>query len=565
MSRQIVVLLSPLLLSWKNDFFRSGERKWLKRAILLFLGLAFWLGAYAVMRRVLFYFQTVYGLGPALAYQLLLIILLTFLSMLLFSNVVTALSTFYLAADLDLTLSAPVSHSSFFYSRLLTTTINSSWMVLFFSLPVFAAYASVFKAGGVFYLSVALVLPLFVIIPAAGGILIIHLLVYFLPARRIRDILFFIGLFGFIVLYFLFRFSQPERLVQPEAFGHFVEFLAAMETPSSPFLPSSWSAEIFSSFLFGKRVDVWFYYLLLLSYALFMPLLACWASRAIHFHGWSKAQESRHGRRQSSFLDRLLNLVTRPFPEAARAIAVKDLKTFLRDPTQWSQLFLLLALVIVYIYNFKVLPLDRTPLPTATLTTGVAFANLALAGFVLSAVAIRFAFPALSLEGKAFWILRTSPLPLRTLIWSKFLLHLFPLLVLGEILVFLSNTLLRAPPWMMTLSLVTIFLMSFGITGIGVGIGALYPKFDHANAAEIPTSFGGALCMIASIAYVGAVVMIEAWPVYLLAMEGLHGGTPGGSYRFIVPSLAAVFALTLMAVVTALRLASKSLDALAVE
>jgi hypothetical protein len=44
---------------------------------------------------VLLYFQSVYDLGPSLAYQLLLIILLTFLSMLLFSNLITALSTFF--------------------------------------------------------------------------------------------------------------------------------------------------------------------------------------------------------------------------------------------------------------------------------------------------------------------------------------------------------------------------------------------------------------------------------------------------------------------------------------
>jgi ABC-2 type transport system permease protein len=76
----------------------------------------------------------------------------------------------------------------------------------------------------------------------------------------------------------------------------------------------------------------------------------------------------------------------------------------------------------------------------------VSFANLALAGFVLSAVAMRFAFPAVSLEGKAFWILQTAPISLRTLLWSKLWLNLVPLLILGELLVFLSNLLLQVPP-----------------------------------------------------------------------------------------------------------------------
>jgi ABC-2 type transport system permease protein len=558
----IVILLSPFWLSWKNDFVRAGNG-WGRRFFLLSLGLAFWVGTFFVIRRVLIYFQNVHELGPALAYQLLLIILLTFLSMLLFSNLITSLSTFFLARDLDLLLSSPTPTRSFYYSRLMTTTANSSWMVLFFSMPIFIAYGSVFGGGLAFYVWVLLIVPLFLIIPASLGILITHLLVYSLPARRIRDILFFIGLFAFIVIYFLFRFSQPERLVQPESFGNFVQFLAAMETPASPFLPSSWSADILAGTLFNRPVDQGFFYALLASYALFLPLATSWVSGAVYLSGWSKAQESRQGRRNLNWLDGTLEWMTRPFPNVLQAIILKDVKTFLRDTTQWSQLFLLVALVVVYLYNFKVLPLDRSPIPTATLKTVVSFVNLALSGFVLSAVAIRFAFPAVSLEGKAFWILQTSPISLRSLLWSKFWLNFVPLLLLGELLVFLSNLLLRVPSWMMAISLVTVFMMTFGISAIGVGVGALYPKFNFDSAAEIPTSFGGAVCMILSIAFIGVAVMIEAWPIYLLAMEDLNPGRLKVPPLWVLaPSLAAVAGLTFVAVVVPLRLGLKRLEQL---
>ena len=558
----ILVLLSPFWFSWRNDFLRGGQ-PWHRRLFLLALSVGLWFGIFIVIRRVLLYFQDVYELGPALAYQFLLIILLTFFSMLLFSNLIAALSAFFLARDLDLVLATPTNLNSFYYSRLITTTINSSWMVLFFSLPIFAAYAAVFHGGITFYLWVALVLPLYVIIPASLGVLVTHLLVYILPARRIRNILFFFGLFGFIGLYFLFRLSRPEQLMQPENFGHFVQFLSAMETPSSPFLPSSWSADVLAGSLFQRSTDQRFFYALLASYALFFPLATSWVSGAVYLSGWSKAQESPHGRRHLKWLDPTLEWITRPFPEIPRAIMIKDIKTFLRDTTQWSQLFLLLALIVVYLYNFKVLPLDRTPLPTATLATLVSFANLALAGFVLSAVAIRFAFPAVSLEGQAFWLLQTSPISLRSLVWSKFWLNFVPLLGLGELLVFLSNLLLHVPPWMMALSLITVFLMTFGITAIGVGVGALYPRFHFENAAEIPTSFGGALCMIFSVAFIGVVVMIEAWPIYLLAMETLNTGrliVP--EFRVIGPSLAGIVALTTVAVTVPLRLGLQRLEQL---
>ncbi len=558
----IFFLLSPLWLSWRNDFLR-GRRQWARRLFLIGLGVTFWLGTYYLIRRVLLYFQTVYDLGPALAYQLLLIILLTFLSMLLFSNLITALSNYFLARDLDLVLSTPMPARSLHFSRLITTTINSSWMVLFFCLPIFAAYGTVFGGGVVFYLWVAAILPLFLLIPASAGVLAIHLLVYCLPAKRIRDVLLFIGLFAFIIIYLLFRLSQPERLVHPESFGHFLQFLAAMETPSSPFLPSSWSAEVLAGNLFHRPTEQGFYYALLASYALFFPLATSWVAGVVYLTGWSKAQESRQGRRKLAALEFLLRWLMRPLPAVFRALFVKDIRTFLRDSTQWSQLFLLLALIVVYLYNFKVLPLDRSPLPSATLKTMVSFANLALAGFVLSAVAIRFAFPAVSLEGKAFWIVQTAPIPLRTLLWSKFWLNLLPLLALGEILVLLSNLLLQVPNWMMMLSLVTTFLMAIGITAICVGIGALYPKFSYHHAAEIPTSFGGAVCMIFSIAFIGVTVMIEAWPIYLLAMQSLKPGTLRvPEFWVLAPSLAAVVGLTVIAVTVSLRLGLTSLEKL---
>ncbi len=239
-------------LTWKNSFFR-GTHSWTRRLSLALLAGLFWIGTYLVVRRVLRYFETVYELGPALAYQLLLIILLTFLSMLLFSNLVAALSTFFLARDLDLIHATPVAPNSFFFARLIATTINSSWMVLFFSLPIFAAYGSVFGGGIELYFWIAVILPLFLLIPAAIGALVTHLLVYAMPAKRIRDLLFFIGLFAFLIMYFLFRFSQPERLVQPESFGNFMQFLSAMETPSSPYLPSSWLAEILAGTIVQAR------------------------------------------------------------------------------------------------------------------------------------------------------------------------------------------------------------------------------------------------------------------------------------------------------------------------
>jgi len=102
----------------------------------------------------------------------------------------------------------------------------------------------------------------------------------------------------------------------------------------------------------------------------------------------------------------------------------KDFKTFFRDNTQWSQLLLIAALVVVYLYNYSALPLTGPGCATFYLQNLISFLNTGLAGFVLAAIGARFVFPAVSAESSSFWIMQTSPLTLRRLLWRQVRLYL---------------------------------------------------------------------------------------------------------------------------------------------
>jgi ABC-2 type transport system permease protein len=239
---------------------------------------------------------------------------------------------------------------------------------------------------------------------------------------------------------------------------------------------------------------------------------------------------------------------------------LKDIRIFFRDTSQWSQLFLLLALMIVYIYSFKLLPLERSPLPTAFLQNLISFLNLGMVGFVTSAVAVRFVFPAVSLEGEAFWIVRSSPLDLKDFLWAKFWSSVLPLLMLSEVLIVLSNIMLQVSPLMMLIGVVTVFLMTFGISAMGVGMGAVFPRFRYENVAQIPTGFGGITYMLITMLFIGAVISLEAWPVYRLIVA--HTARAKFSSRIVtgigLPFLA-VLALNALAVILPLRIGLKRL------
>jgi ABC-2 type transport system permease protein len=171
-------------------------------------------------------------------------------------------------------------------------------------------------------------------------------------------------------------------------------------------------------------------------------------------------------------------------------------------------------LIVIYVFNFKVLPLERAPIETVHLQNILAFLNVGLAAFVLTAVAGRFAYPAVSLEGEAFWIVLAGPIGLKAFLWIKFFIYLVPLLFLAETLIVATNLLLEVSGLMMGLSVATIAFMVPAVTALAVGLGAAYPDFNAENAAQAVTSFGGLVFMLLAASYITFIIILEAGPVY---------------------------------------------------
>jgi ABC-2 type transport system permease protein len=233
------------------------------------------------------------------------------------------------------------------------------------------------------------------------------------------------------------------------------------------------------------------------------------------------------------------------------------MRIFFRDTTQWSQLILLAVLVAVYIFNIKFLPL-RTEGVTFLLANIVPFLNLAIAGFVLSAVAARFVFPSVSLEGRTLWLLRSSPLPVKDVLWSKFWVGTLPLLIVALAIVFITNVLLQVTEFMMFVSISTITLLTFALSGLAMGFGTMFPQYETENAAQIPTSFGGLFYMMTSIALIGAVVVLEARPVYSYMRQVTYSG--GADPTEMVVGFGLVAVLCVAATLIPLRVAVSRLE-----
>jgi ABC-2 type transport system permease protein len=467
-------------------------------------------GAYWVTAQLEFYEE----LGDYLIRLGLSWLFLTFLSFLAFSAIVTSLSTFFLSDDLRLLLAAPVNARRLFHARFARTLGQSSWMVVVFMAPVLTGVGLARSAPLSYYLTAIVTVVPFAMIPVAFGSMITLGLVNVFPARRAREVLMLMGLVFATSIVMLLRFIQPERLLRVESMPEVTAFFATLQSPITPLLPSFWAGET----LFASLQGGWDPLHALALWTTALAASACAASLFArwHFAGFSKAQEARKVRfARWVWLDWTIQRM--PLSAVRRQLLVKDLKVFLRDVSQWSQLLLLLALVMVYLYNFRVLDLERIPSMSRVLKNLYAFLNLGMAGFVMATVAVRFVFPLVSSEGAAFWIIRTAPIKLRDFLWSKFWTGLVPVLVLSECLTIAGNELLGVDPFLKRVAAVTIVFMAFALVGLATGLGARYPRFAADNPSQVAGSYGGVAFMILAVLFVLVTIALVGWPssVYL--------------------------------------------------
>jgi len=484
---------------------------------------------------------------------------LTFLSFLAFSGVVTALSTFFLADDLRLLLVAPVSTRRLFHARFLRTVVQASWMVVIFLVPVLIGVGRARCAGPAFYATSVLTIVPFAVIPVAAGTALTLLLVNTFPARRARDILMLMGLVFAASLVVVLRFIRPEQLLRVESLPDLTGFFATLQSPVTPLLPSFWAGEtLFASLTGGfdllHAAALW-------TTAMASIVMLSAACERWYFAGFSRSQEAPKARfTHFRAIDRVAAAL--PLSAVRRQLFVKDLKIFLRDVSQWSQLLLLLALMMLYLYNFRVLDLQRIPYMSGFVKNVYAFINLGMAGFVLATVAVRFVFPAVSAEGAAFWIIRAAPISLRDFLWSKFWTGFVPVLLLAEILTIAANEFLGVDPFLKVAAAAAIACMTFALVGLACGLGARYPRFG-ADPTQVAGSFGGVAFMVQAVLFVLVMIALVGWPSSLYLVRQARGVQPTAAQSAL---MAACFctAIVLSAAIglTSMRSGVRALEAM---
>ena len=507
------ILLLPFRYGLVNRFLVDSRAK-LRTAGLVLFGCGIAAVIYWTSVRVIGYFHSQNELGIILSLKIFEMAWMIIFALLIFSSMVSGISTLFLSRDNEIIFTAPVRPDQLYFMRYLTTSIYTSWMMIVFSLPVFGAYGRVFDAGLAYWPLMLLAVFASAAIASGLGLMAMVVLVYLFPARRTRDIVVYLSLLGGILLYLFIRLMRPEELANPDRFPDFIEYLSAMSTPAAPIFPAGWAANLLSSYLQNRQID-W----LLVSLLCLTPLVFFFFGeimmQKLFFTGFSRAQESFGGSR--TFASRVYRR------SGLWWFFRKETKVFLRDSSEWSQLFMIGALILVYLYNFKVLPLERAPLPTAHLANLIGYANIGLAGFLVVSLCARFVYPSIGIEGEAFYVLRTSPLSLYRYLLYKYLFYVIPFTLVALILLLASNHLLGISGPMWWISLFAGLLITWSVVGTALGFGARYADFKAENRAAVLGGVGAIAFLFTAMSLTLVIISLGSLPAYRLVRQWLSG------------------------------------------
>ena len=285
-------------------------------------------------------------------------------------------------------------------------------------------------------------------------------------------------------------------------------------------------------------------------------------ARSSYPAAYSRAQEGRREGVAGSEgrIGRVMEGLVKGTPGANRLFFYKDLLVFVRDPALWSQLLVLVGMILVTGWGFRAAA-ERANL--TELARYLPYAQAVLyslgiwAGTLLtSAIAARMVYPQVSLEGEGFWLVRTSPITMRTYLRAKLVQTMLPTVILGAGLAAGISYTLNFDYGLAGLAVTVGALNAFVACCLGVGIGASLPEFNYVNISRLFQGPGGILFISLSMGFATLITMTSGGYVALIT-RGTADPVRAGFFLLLLPGV-----IGLLGAALSLRIGVRRLETL---
>jgi ABC-2 type transport system permease protein len=539
----------------------TGSR--LRLLMIVCFSAIFWTGLFGLFFEGFQFLGNFVKLSAEVVEHLFGVFFLSLLVMLVFSTGIILYNSLFAAKESAFLLTTPASTDRIFAYKFVEAMAFSSWGFLLLGSPMMVAYGITEGASWPFYLIMLGYLLSFVLIPGSiggiGAILVANLL-----PRRKKELLFACGavlvLLAFVVGSRIYR--TPGDVLTHDWLD---ALLGRLSFSQYKLLPSRWMARGLVAAVKGEWDESLFYLGVTAAHAGLAYLIAAVIARDLYRSGYSRVQGGRTARRRigwygfDTVFHRLFFFVNRPI----RLLILKDLRTFRRDPSQWSQFLIFFGLLAFYFLNIRRLGYD---VQSPYFRNMLSFLNLAVTALILSTFTSRFIFPMLSLEGRNFWVLGLLPLSRAEILWGKMAFSSGISLVATEILVVLSDWMLQIGPTITLIHMGMVAILCFGLSGISVGLGAKMPNLREDDPSKIAAGFGGTLNLLVSLVFIFLIIAALALPchIYFAGQEATQAGFRiANQARFevlLIVAMLAALALGIATTLISLRVGIRAFD-----
>ena len=540
-----------------------GQHSRLKIGAIAVLGGGIWLGLYVFPYYGFHWITRLLPYETNIADMLISTFFLLLMVMLVFSNAVIAYTALFRSREAWFLRGCPLSSGAVFLYKLGESLTFSSWAFVLLGVPIMLAYGVHRMAPWYYFVAMFVFFLSFILIPASVGALIALTISRFLRPWMRRFLTCAAVSVALAAVIIGPAFVHRQRRSYGPDFLRATTLLRRVSFTHKVYWPSAWISRGLAICADRERRDELgdaLYYLgLLASNSLLLCLLAYGFASRSYNRAWDRTHSMSSKRRSGRIA---LQLARLRHGEAGRGpkspmfhLIAKDLKTFVRDPVQWTQCAVLFGLLGLYILNLRNMrfPAGRQMTVWRNLTT---FLNLGSISLVLATLTTRFVFPMFSLEGRGFWVLGLVPVKRSYVLWSKLVFSFVASFFITGLLMITSDLMLGEPRGMILLHVFTVAMISLGLSGMAVGLSALFPNLKETSPAKIVSGFGGTLNLILSLLYVSVVVAVQAAPIHLWALRRI---TRSEMTLGLYIAAAILIVLTAAAFAIPMRLGSKAL------
>ena len=221
-------------------------------------------------------------------------------------------------------------------------------------------------------------------------------------------------------------------------------------------------------------------------------------------------KKAKLGNFVSKILEKLL-------PSKSFVLVDKEIKVVSRDLTQSVQLLMLLGICALYLYSLSIQNFFIQKSPEQHIRWWRSFfliLNICVESFVITALSSRFAFSAISREGKAFWILQKAPIKIEQLFKSKFWVWYCFIYLLSALVFGFASWIYFRSFQVVALKVLGLLVINLGLVSLAIGMGGYFARFDWEHISQVATSFGNLVYMILAV----LLVMFDVFMEFLFAL-----------------------------------------------